>query len=106
MVHTPAHGRPKKRSKRNKRFLIYCGAVVTEVEYFEYIKSVAQRCCANGWDVQEDVTLEKEGVDPLTLIKDAIDLMRKDARDAKKEDYEPFDRIWAVTDIDDFARQL
>ena len=39
MVHVPSHGRSKKQSKRNKRFLIVCGGVVTEFEYFSYIKS-------------------------------------------------------------------
>ena len=106
MVRAPAHGRPKKRSKRNKRFLIYCGAVVTEVEYFDYVKSVAERYCDAGWNVREDVRLEKEGVDPLTLTEDAVRLMRRDAKDAKKEQYEPFDQIWAVTDIDDFGEKI
>lgn len=106
MVRAPSHGRSTKRSQRNKRFLIYCGAVVTEVEYFKYVKSVVERYCAAGWDVQKDITVEREGVDPLTLTEDAIVLMRKDARAARKEHYEAFDQVWAVTDIDDFAEKI
>ena len=107
MVHTPAHGRPKKRSKRNKRFLIICGALVTEVEYFNHVKSVVEQYCpATNWNVRKDVQVEKEGVDPLTLTEDAIRLMHQDAKAAKAEQYEPFDRIWAVTDIDDFAEKI
>lgn len=106
MVQVPVHGRPEKKAERNKRFLIFCGGIVTEVEYFEYVKSVVGRYCSPGWNVQEDVQVEKKGVDPLTLTEDAITLMRRDAQAAQKEEYEPYERVWVVTDIDDFAKKI
>lgn len=106
MVHTPAHGRSKKHSKRNRRFLILCGGVVTEIDYFDYVKSTMRRYAYPNWDVKRHVALDGEGVDPLTLAKDAVCRFRQDAKDAKKEEYDPFTCVWVVTDVDDFGEKV
>lgn len=106
MVHAPAHGRPSRKSKRGKRFLIFCGAEVTEIEYFEYVKSVVKRHCAASWDVQHALDIKGKGIDPLTLTEEAIALMHRDAKTARKEQYEPYSQIWVVTDVDDFSRKI
>lgn len=85
MVHVPSHGRSKKQSKRNKRFLIVCGGVVTEFEYFSYIKSEVSKYCAASWDIHKSINIEKEGVDPLTLMNYAIKLEKLDCKEAKKK---------------------
>lgn len=104
MVHAPAHGRSKKHSKRNRRFLILCGGVVTEIEYFNYVKSAIRRYANPGWDA--DVVLVGEGVDPLTLAKDAVRRIKQDAKEAKNDQYDPFTCVWAVTDVDDFGEKV
>ncbi|MFW0894767.1 RloB family protein [Gardnerella sp. Marseille-Q9179] len=106
MVHVPSHGRSKKQSKRNKRFLIVCGGVVTEFEYFSYIKSEVSKYCATSWDIHKSINIEKEGVDPLTLMNYAIKLERLDCKEAEKENYDPFTLVWAVTDVDDFGEKI
>ena len=106
MVHVPSHGRSKKQSKRNKRFLIVCGGVVTEFEYFSYIKSEVSKYCATSWNIHKSINIEKEGVDPLTLMKYAIKLERLDCKEAKKENYDSFTLVWVVTDVDEFGEKI
>lgn len=106
MVRVPAHGRSKIRSKRNKRFLIVCGGIVTEAEYFEYVKSKASKCCTLSWDVNESLLLKKDGVDPLTLTEHAVELERQDCKSSKKEGYDSFSLVWVVTDVDDFGEKI
>lgn len=106
MVHVPEHGRSKKHSKRSKRYLILCGGMVTEIEYFKYVKSKVRRYATPNWDVRSNVVLEGEGVDPLTLASDAISKFRRDVRDSKEDQYDPFTCVWVVTDVDDFGEKL
>jgi hypothetical protein len=106
VVHAPAHGRPKKHSKRNKRYLILCGGIVTEVQYFKYVKSQVRHYAIPNWDVQSGILLEGEGVDPLTLASHAVSEFKHDAKDAKAEQYDSFICVWAVTDVDDFGEKL
>lgn len=106
MVHVPSHGRSKKQSKRNKRFLIVCGGVVTEFEYFSYIKSEVSKYCATSWNIHKSINIEKEGVDPLTLMNYAIKLEKLDCKEAKKENYDPFTLVWVVTDVDEFGEKI
>lgn len=41
---------------------------------------------------------------PKTLVEGAAKLLREDKKDAKKESYDPFAVVWAVTDVDDFGK--
>lgn len=106
MIRVPSHGRSKIRRKRNKRFLIVCGGIVTESEYFEYVRSKASKCCALSWNVNKSLLLKKDGVDPLTLTDYAVELERQDCKSSKKEGYDPFSLVWVVTDVDDFGEKI
>lgn len=86
--------------------MILCGGIVTEIEYFKYVKSRVRLYATPNWDVQGEIVLEGEGVDPLTLASHAVSEFRHDARDAKAEQYDPFICVWAVTDVDDFGEKL
>lgn len=109
MVHKPNAGHRGKSKPRSKRFLIYSGGIVTEVEYFQYVRrhlfgDYVRNLRIKSGEVRDPVRVEAEGVDPKTLVDDATRLLREDKKDAKKESYDPFAVVWAVTDVDDFGK--
>lgn len=94
---------------RNKRFLIYSGGIVTEVEYFQYVRrhlfgDYVKNLRIKSGEVDDPVRVEADGVDPKTLVEGAARLLHEDKKDAKKESYDPFAVVWAVTDVDDFGK--
>lgn len=109
MVHKPNAGHRGKLEPRNKRFLIYSGGIVTEVEYFQYVRrhlfgDYVKNLRIKSGEVDDPVRVEADGVDPKTLVDDAAKLLYEDKKDAKKESYDPFAVVWAVTDVDDFGK--
>lgn len=109
MVHKPNAGHRGKLKPRNKRFLIYSGGIVTEVEYFQYVRrhlfgDYVKNLRIKSGEVDDPVRVEADGVDPKTLVDDAAKLLYEDKKDAKKESYDPFAVVWAVTDVDDFDK--
>lgn len=109
MVHKPNAGHRGKLKPRNKRFLIYSGGIVTEVEYFQYVRrhlfgDYVKNLRIKSGEVDDPVRVEADGVDPKTLVEGAARLLREDKKDAKKESYDPFAVVWAVTDVDDFGK--
>lgn len=54
--------------------------------------------------MDDPVRVEADGVDPKTLVEGAARLLHEDKKDAKKESYDPFAVVWAVTDVDDFGK--
>lgn len=109
MVRRPNAGHRGKSKPRSKRFLIYSGGIVTEVEYFQYVRrhlfgDYVRNLRIKSGEVHDPVRVEAEGVDPKTLVDDATRLLREDKKDAKKESYDPFAVVWAVTDVDDFGK--
>lgn len=109
MVHKPNAGHRGKSKPRNKRFLIYSGGIVTEVEYFQYVRrhlfgDYVKNLRIKSGEVDDPVRVEADGVDPKTLVEGAAKLLREDKKDAKKESYDPFAVVWAVTDVDDFGK--
>ena len=109
MVHKPNAGHRGKSKPRNKRFLIYSGGIVTEVEYFQYVRrhlfgDYVKNLRIKSGEVDDPVRVEADGVDPKTLVDDAAKLLYEDKKDAKKESYDPFAVVWAVTDVDDFGK--
>lgn len=109
MVHKSNAGHRGKSKPRNKRFLIYSGGIVTEVEYFQYVRrhlfgDYVKNLRIKSGKVDDPVRVEADGVDPKTLVEGAAKLLREDKKDAKKESYDPFAVVWAVTDVDDFGK--
>ena len=109
MVHKPNAGHRGKLKPRNKRSLIYSGGIVTEVEYFQYVRrhlfgDYVKNLRIKSGEVDDPVRVEADGVDPKTLVDDAAKLLYEDKKDAKKESYDPFAVVWAVTDVDDFGK--
>lgn len=109
MVHKPNAGHRGKTKPRNKRFLIYSGGIVTEVEYFQYVRrhlfgDYVKNLRIKSGEVDDPVRVEADGVDPKTLVEGAAKLLREDKKDAKKESYDPFAVVWAATDVDDFGK--
>ena len=109
MVHKPNAGHWGKSKPRNKRFLIYSGGIVTEVEYFQYVRrhlfgDYVKNLRIKSGEVDDPVRVEADGVDPKTLVEGAARLLHEDKKDAKKESYDPFAVVWAVTDVDDFCK--
>lgn len=109
MVHKPNAGHRGKLKPRNKRFLIYSGGIVTEVEYFQYVRrhlfgDYVKDLRIKSGEVDDPVRVEADGVDPKTLVEGAARLLHEDKKDAKKESYDPFAVVWAVTDVDDFGK--
>lgn len=109
MVHKPNAGHRGKLKPRNKRFLIYSGGIVTEVEYFQYVRrhlfgDYVKNLRIKSGEVDDPVRVEADGVDPKTLVEGAARLLHEDKKDAKKESYDPFAVVWAVTDVDDFGK--
>ena len=109
MVHKSNAGHRGKSKPRNKRFLIYSGGIVTEVEYFQYVRrhlfgDYVKNLRIKSGKVDDPVRVEADGVDPKTLVEGAARLLHEDKKDAKKESYDPFAVVWAVTDVDDFGK--
>ena len=91
-------GRPRKVRRRGRRVLIACNADVTEPSYF---RDLRERLGLSPALVQ--INTSAKGRDPLTLVETAAGIVERDAREARKEGFEPYARAWAVTDTDDFA---
>ena len=109
MVRSPNAGHRGKSKPRSKRFLIYSGGIVTEVEYFQYVRrhlfgDYVKNLRIKSGEVDDPVRVEADGVDPKTLVEGAARLLHEDKKDAKKESYDPFAVVWAVTDVDDFGK--
>lgn len=109
MVRRPNAGHRGKTKPRSKRFLIYSGGTVTEVEYFQYVRrhlfgSYVKNLRIKSGEADDPVRVEADGVDPKTLVDSAAKLLHEDKKDAKKESYDPFAVVWAVTDVDDFGK--
>ncbi|HCS67642.1 MAG TPA: RloB domain-containing protein [Oribacterium sp.] len=109
MVRRPNAGHRGKTRPRNKRFLVYSGGIVTEVEYFQYVRQhlfgdYVRNLRIKSGGLDDPVRVEADGVDPKTLVDGAAKLLREDKKDAKKESYDPFAVVWAVTDVDDFGK--
>ena len=55
-------------------------------------------------EVDQPLRVEADARDPKTLVEGAARLLHEDKKDAKKESYDPFAVVWAVTDVDDFGK--
>ena len=87
-------GRSTKKRSRGKRYLIVTNGKVTEKEYFEKLVDLYGR-----------VVIDKgaAGRDPKTLVERAADLKAKEDREARKERFDSWESVWAVTDVDGFS---
>ncbi len=89
MVHKPNAGHRGKLKPRNKRFLIYSGGIVTEVEYFQYVRrhlfgDYVKNLRIKSGEVDDPVRVEADGVDPKTLVDDAAKLLYEDKKTRRK----------------------
>lgn len=97
-------GRSTKKRSRGKRYLIVTNGKVTEKEYFERLVDL--------YGLRGRVVIDKgaAGRDPKTLVERAADLKAKEDEEARKERFDSWESVWAVTDVDDFpmfaAQQL
>lgn len=90
-------GRPHVSRVRGKRVLIACNAKVTEPRYFRAL------CEELGIsNALANIMTTDAGKDPLTLVRGASKELERDRREAKKDGFEPYDSVWAVTDADRF----
>ena len=92
----PRGGSTKKRS-RGKRYLIVTNGKATEKEYFEKLVDL--------YGLRGRVVIDKgaAGRDPKTLVERAADLKAKEDREARKERFDSWESVWAVTDVDGFS---
>ena len=79
------------------------------MEYFQYVRrhlfgDYVKNLRIKSGEVDDPVRVEADGVDPKTLVEGAARLLHEDKKDAKKESYDPFAVVWAVTDVDDFGK--
>ncbi|WP_162609744.1 RloB family protein [[Collinsella] massiliensis] len=94
-------GRPHKKRLRNKRVLIACNAEITEPHYFSMLSESPEFShCSMTIDTKQ------KRRDPLTLVRAVKTYLDIDAKDAKKEGFEPYYRVWAVADTDDHTVKL
>ena len=90
-------GRPGRRRARRKRMLIECNGELTETGYFKHLLgelgiSSSLVMVDNG----------EKGRDPVALVRGAAKRAEADRREAKRESYDPYAYVWAVTDSDYF----
>lgn len=90
-------GRSTKKRSRGKRYLIVTNGKVTEKEYFERLVDL--------YGLRGRVVIDKgaAGRDPKTLVERAADLKAKEDEEARKERFDSWESVWAVTDVDDFS---
>lgn len=90
-------GRSTKKRSRGKRYLIVTNGKVTEKEYFEKLVDL--------YGLRGRVVIDKgaAGRDPKTLVERAADLKEKEDREARKERFDSWESVWAVTDVDGFS---
>ena len=81
-------GRSTKKRSRGKRYLIVTNGKVTEKD-----------------GLRGRVVIDKgaAGRDPKTLVERAADLKAKEDEEARKERFDSWESVWAVTDVDDFS---
>lgn len=90
-------GRSTKKRSRGKRYLIVTNGKVTEKEYFERLVDL--------YGLRSRVVIDKgaAGRDPKTLVERAADLKAKEDREARRERFDSWESVWAVTDVDAFS---
>lgn len=90
-------GRSTKKRSRGKRYLIVTNGKVTEKEYFERLVDL--------YGLRGRVVIDKgaAGRDPKTLVERAADLKAKEDKEARKERFDSWESVWAVTDVDAFS---
>lgn len=90
-------GRSTKKRSRGKRYLIVTNGKVTEKEYFERLVDL--------YGLRGRVVIDKgaAGRDPKTLVERAADLKAKEDKEARKERFDSWESVWAVTDVDGFS---
>lgn len=111
MVRKPNAGHRANRKPKNKRFLIYSGGIVTEMEYFKYVRQhlfgkYVRSLRIKSGERSDPVRMEADGFDPKTLVDETAKLLQEDKRDAKRESYDAFAVVWVITDVDDFGDKL
>lgn len=92
-------GRPRTKRIRRKRYLIACNGKVTEPQYFRFLLSELGRNASGTTTIADRAA----GKDPLTLVKDTAQIKKLEDKEAKKEGYDSFETVWAVTDTDDYC---
>lgn len=90
--------RPTGRRRRGKRVLIACNADVTEPSYFNHLLKELGLSPS-----MVAVSKHLRGKDPVLLVRGTGKMRASDAREAKRESFEPYSSVWAVTDSDEFA---
>lgn len=87
-------GRSTKKRSRGKRYLIVTNGKVTEKEYFERLVDL--------YGLRGRVVIDKgaAGRDPKTLVERAADLKAKEDKEARRERFDSWESVWAVTDVD------
>lgn len=90
-------GRSTKKRSRGKRYLIVTNGKVTEKGYFERLVDL--------YGLRGRVVIDKgaAGRDPKTLVERAADLKAKEDREARRERFDSWESVWAVTDVDAFS---
>ena len=90
-------GRSTKKRSRGKRYLIVTNGKVTEKEYFEKLVDL--------YGLRGRVVIDKgaAGRDPKTLVERAADLKAKEDKEARRERFDSWESVWAVTDVDGFS---
>lgn len=78
--------------------LIACNADVTEPSYFEHMREALG--VSSGL---VKINKDERGKDPLTLVRAVGRILKRDAREARKENFDPYVYVWAVTDTDEFS---
>lgn len=89
-------GRPHRRRSRGRRVLILTNGRVTEPEYLAHLVGEL------GLGGLVTVSAHEAGRDPLTLVRAAAKEMDRDRREARREGFDPYASVWAVTDVDQY----
>lgn len=92
----PPSGRPTRSRERFKRRLAVCGGRTTEPEYFELVRDEL------GLSRTLSINKAKAGLDPLSLVRQAVKLAKAEKTAAKADGRDGYASIWAITDCDDF----
>ena len=92
-------GRGSNKRQRAERWLIACNGKVTERQYFEWLIGRL------GLGGRVKVDCSSAGKDPYTLVKNAAKIRTVEERRAKDGHFDPWARVFAVTDCDTFELQ-
>lgn len=92
-------GRPNKKRVRSKRHLILLNGRVTEREYFERLID------ALGLRGSVAIDTREAGKDPLSLVRSASKRKREEELASRREGFDSWSSVWAVSDVDDFRPQ-